>query len=125
MKLPALAFFLALGMAVAQVNTNQGGEPEAAKPILNLAGICAVVNKTDGKVVITQILPGGAAEKAGLLEKDVILEVDGVLLDGMDLQTAVGLMRGAPGTLVTLTIARDWLPTPQAFVVTREVIRLR
>jgi len=95
--------------------------------VSNLAGICAVVRKekeTD-KILIVQVLPEGPSEKAGLLPNDYITKIDDKQVDGMDLQSVVGMLRGDPGTTVKVTITRATLSNPVDFTVTREPVRLK
>jgi carboxyl-terminal processing protease len=47
------------------------------------------------------------AFKAGLLSKDIILQIDGKSTKGMDTNQAVSLIRGEAGTKVTLIIERN------------------
>ncbi len=44
---------------------------------------------------------------AGLLAKDIITKIDGKSTKGMDVNEAVGLIRGQPGTSVKLTVLRN------------------
>jgi carboxyl-terminal processing protease len=62
--------------------------------------------KTKDLVVVAPIEDTPAA-KAGLQSKDVIIKIDGRSTEGMDLNTAVNLIRGQAGTQVTLTISRE------------------
>lgn len=61
---------------------------------------------TDEIVVISPIEDTPAFE-AGILAQDVIIEIDGQSTVGMDVNDAVKLIRGKPGTDVILTIRRD------------------
>lgn len=72
-----------------------------------ITGIGASVEKIDDFLVIVAPLPGSPAEKAGLKPRDIILMADGVDLKGMDLDEAVGKVRGVKGTTVKLRIRRD------------------
>jgi len=56
--------------------------------------------------MITEVLPGTPASKAGLLSGDVIREVDGKLIEDMR-QLRLMISQKAPGTKVTLTILRS------------------
>ena len=47
------------------------------------------------------------AFKAGILAKDIILEIDGTHATGMDTNAAVSLIRGQPGSKERLTILRN------------------
>ena len=62
--------------------------------------------ETDELVVISPIEDTPAFE-AGILAKDVIVKIDGQSTEGMDVNDAVKLIRGKPGTEVTLTITRN------------------
>lgn len=58
-------------------------------------------------LVIIDVLDGSPAQKAGLQPGDVMVEVDGTSLAGLDAQDAIPLIRGEEGTRVTLTYLRN------------------
>ncbi len=62
--------------------------------------------ETDRLMVIAPIEDTPAFE-AGILAKDIITKIDGKSTEGMDVNEAVKLIRGKPGTTVTLTIERQ------------------
>ena len=62
--------------------------------------------ETDRLMVIAPIEDTPAFE-AGILAKDIITKIDGVDTEGMEVNDAVKLIRGKPGSSVTLTIERD------------------
>ena len=80
---------------------------------LSLEGIGAVLNNDNGFTVIVELIPGGGAERSGLLKpKDKIIAVTqegGKPIDviDMDLRDIIKMIRGKKGTLVTLTILRQ------------------
>ncbi len=56
--------------------------------------------------VVTQVLPGSAADKAGLLSGDIIISIDGKEVnDGGALRNAVGMLRA--GSTINLKVIRD------------------
>lgn len=82
--------------AFALENTDYLGEFE---------GIGAEVSlRRDGKLVIVSPIPGSPAEAAGLRPGDIVLEVNGVSLEGLSLLEAVAKVRGPRGTIVRLLV---------------------
>jgi len=70
-------------------------------------GIGATVRMNDeGYVVIVQPFEEHPAAEAGLLSGDIILEVDGTPIQGMNLYEAISLIRGPAGTEVQLLVHR-------------------
>jgi carboxyl-terminal processing protease len=58
------------------------------------------------ELAIIEAFPGSPAEAAGIAAGDVIVAVNGTLLDGKSIDDAGALIKGAKGTPVTLTIER-------------------
>jgi carboxyl-terminal processing protease len=88
----------------------------------------------DPKMKVLQVgnvIIDGPAEKAGVLSEDVITAVDGknvhdlILGKTDDAQTKIisGLLRGEPGTKVSLTVQRGSQVLPSPLVVTRAIIQ--
>lgn len=80
---------------------------------LSLEGIGAVLRSDNGFTVVEELMPGGVAERSGLLKpKDKIIAVaqeneKPVNVTDMDLHDIVKMIRGKKGTQVTLTILRQ------------------
>lgn len=86
-------------------------------------GIGAFVSTNDaGDIIIVSPIDDTPASRAGLQADDVILEVDGESIAGMDLTEAVELIKGPVGTEVTLTILRAGEEEPREITLTRERI---
>ncbi len=84
---------------------------------LHFSGIGVFSQDLGGKVRVVAVVAGGPADKAGVHAFDVIQAVDGTpLLHGAD---APHLIRGPPGTQVTLTIARPGETAPRRITITR------
>jgi carboxyl-terminal processing protease len=81
---------------------------------------CDVISDTCS-LVITHVVRNSPAEKAGILDNDVIDAVDGASTQGMKVDDIAGLLRGPKGTNVTITI--DRAGTTQDITVTRDVIQ--
>ncbi len=77
---------------------------EARYPVIG-AEVQTGDETTDG-AEITRVVPGGPAEKAGLLDGDLVVSIDGVLVtDGVSLIVAIRTRQ--PGQTVELTVRRD------------------
>jgi carboxyl-terminal processing protease len=70
-------------------------------------GVVVSVDKEDNLIEIIAPYEGSPGEKAGLLPRDKIVRVNGYNVTGDILQEAIRMIRGVPGTTVTLTIFRD------------------
>jgi carboxyl-terminal processing protease len=90
-----------------------------------LSGIGAriVLDKITKMLTVVETFPDSPASKAGLKTGDRILEVNGVSVRGMDADRTVSLVRGKPGTLVTLKIAREGTKAID-IALTRQVVRV-
>ncbi len=88
-------------------------------------GIGAFVGQNrDGQLIIQTPMRGQPAEKAGVLAGDIVIEVDGVNIEGMSTEDAVLLIRGPKGTTVTLTIIREGLSQPMKIDVVRDRVEI-
>ena len=85
-------------------------------------GIGAEIQEQDGYIAVVSPIKNSPAEKAGVLPKDKITEVDGESIQGMSSSEAVLLIRGEQGTPVTLTIQRAGIEEPLQVKIVRDVI---
>jgi carboxyl-terminal processing protease len=86
-------------------------------------GIGAVVGYNDKKeIVIVSPLKGGPAEKAGIMSRDVILEVDDNSMSGKTLEEAVSAIKGPKGTTVKIKVSRS--SGIKTFTIVRELINV-
>jgi S1-C subfamily serine protease len=70
------------------------------------------VSETDGQQVVAGVAPGGPADRAGVLQGDVVLEVDGERSEGLaDLFRRIWHL-GPAGTEIPLLIGREEGATP-------------
>src|SRR5690606_38567306 len=96
---------------------------------LSLEGIGALLRSEAGVTSIQSLVPGGAAQKTGLLKVDdkivAVAQSSGPPVDviDMDLRDVVKLIRGPGGTEVRLTVRRDGKEFVAAIV--REKIQLK
>ena len=87
-----------------------------------LEGIGSEIGIKKGQLVVVSPLPNSPAEKAGLRPGDKIMAVNGTSTYGMDINTAVHIIRGKPNTVVTLTIMRNGADKTQDIKITRAKI---
>ena len=97
---------------MSEIHGHLGGE---------IVGIGVEIHFDDdtGMAIVRGVLPGGAAEKAGLEAGDAILKVDGKAFRGKQVRDIVYAIRGKEGEPVTLSLLRE------ANVVTKTLKRTR
>jgi carboxyl-terminal processing protease len=78
----------------------------------------------DCLLVISEALDGSPARLAGLVAGDLVIEADGVPLDGLTVDTARDRIRGPKGSVLRLTIIRAG-GAPFVVTITRDVIQSR
>lgn len=86
-------------------------------------GIGFRVGSKDGKIMVISPIENTPASRAGIRAGDIILKIDTVNTSDMNLDDAVSLMRGDPGTPVSLKI--DRFGTMIDFNFKREMIKIK
>ena len=87
-------------------------------------GLGIEVGMEDGFVKVISPIDDTPAQRAGILTGDLIVRLDETPVKGLTLNDAVKLMRGKPGTKITLTIVREGEEKPLKFEVVRAVIKV-
>lgn len=80
--------------------------------------------KDPSRIFVVDALEGYAWD-AGVRTGDHITKVDGVSVDGKDLQEITGMLRGVPGTKVTVTYERDGVQGSSEAVLSRKSVRIK
>jgi carboxyl-terminal processing protease len=88
-------------------------------------GLGIEVTMESGFVKVVSPIEDTPAAQAGLKPGDLIVRLDDKAVKGMTLAEAVKLMRGKPGTDITLTVVREGEGKPLKITVTRAVIRIQ
>ncbi|NLG76792.1 MAG: PDZ domain-containing protein, partial [Xanthomonadaceae bacterium] len=74
------------------------------------SGVGIEVTLDKGVVRVVTPIEGTPAERAGVKAGDTIVSIDGVVVDPQDLDDTIDRMRGAAGTKVSITVAREGEP---------------
>jgi carboxyl-terminal processing protease len=90
----------------------------------NFAGLGIVISIRDGVLTIISPMDGTPADKAGLEAGDQIIKIDDQSTVNMSLNDAVDLLRGDPGTTVTVHIMRRGWDEPKPFVIARAIVKV-
>lgn len=86
-------------------------------------GLGIEVSMEDGFVKVIAPIDDTPASRAGIKSGDFIVKLDGKTIKGMTLDEAVKIMRGEPGSEITLTIAREGEDKPLELVLERAIIK--
>ena len=105
-------------------------EPEDYKQLRQgttgeFGGLGIEVGMEDGFVKVISPIDDTPASRAGVEAGDLVIRLDDTPVKGMTLAQAVKLMRGKPGTDITLTVVRKGRDGPFKIVITRDVIKVR
>jgi len=105
-------------------------DPEAFKEMRvgtegEFGGLGIEVTMEDGFVKVVSPIEDTPAARAGLKTGDLIIRLDSKAVKGMSLNEAVKMMRGKPGSDITLTVVREGQPKPLTFTLTRAVIKIQ
>ncbi|MCP5149351.1 MAG: S41 family peptidase [Ectothiorhodospiraceae bacterium] len=87
-------------------------------------GLGIEVNMEDGFVKVIAPIDDTPAQRAGVQAGDLVIRLDDTPVKGMTLPDAVKVMRGKPGTSITLTVVREGRDRPFPITITRDVIRV-
>lgn len=88
-------------------------------------GLGMEVGMEDGFIRVIAPIDGTPAEAAGIQPEDLIIRIDGASVKGLGLEESLNLLRGEPGTEVTLTVLRGNDDRPFEVVIERAIIEVR
>ncbi|HIL93635.1 MAG TPA: S41 family peptidase [Cycloclasticus sp.] len=87
-------------------------------------GLGIEVGMEDGFVKVIAPIDDTPAFQSGVEAGDLVIRLNEKSVKGMTLSDAVKIMRGKPGTDITLTIIRDGEPKPLKISITRAIIKV-
>ena len=88
-------------------------------------GLGIEVQMEDGVIKVVSPIDGSPASKAGVLPNDMIIQLDGVQVQGMTLDEAVKKMRGPVGSKIKVTIQRQGADSPIDLTLIRDTIAMQ
>jgi carboxyl-terminal processing protease len=88
-----------------------------------VVGIGALIGERAGRAVILSVIKDGPAERAGVRAGDVLLEVDGAAMEGLDPPGIAARVRGRAGTTVVIVVERPSSAEELEFSIVREEIQ--
>jgi carboxyl-terminal processing protease len=91
----------------------------------NFGGLGIHVGMRDGALTVIAPIEGTPADKAGIESGDIILKIDDKSTIGMNIDEAVDLMRGEPGSPIRITIVRKNMEKPFEVTLVRAVINIQ
>ncbi|MDR2400962.1 MAG: S41 family peptidase [Deferribacteraceae bacterium] len=88
-------------------------------------GLGMTIGMRDNSVTVIAPIDDTPAYNAGIKAGDIIYKIDQTLTNGMNTDEAVKLMRGKPGTKITLTVLRRGENEPLVFNLVRDIIKVK
>lgn len=88
-------------------------------------GLGIEVQMQHGFVRVVAPIDDTPAFRAGIKAGDLVMRIDETAVKGLTLLDAVKLMRGEPGTKVTLTVLREGVEQPFKVDIIRDIIKVR
>ncbi|MFA6032322.1 MAG: S41 family peptidase, partial [Myxococcota bacterium] len=87
-------------------------------------GLGIQIQARDGFITVVAPIKDHPAWRAGIKRLDKIVRIDDESTASMTIDEAVNLLRGAPGTRVTIWVIRDGQPEPKKYQLLREIIKI-
>jgi|AntRauTorckE6833_2_1112554.scaffolds.fasta_scaffold04699_3 carboxyl-terminal processing protease len=103
-------------------------EPEAFKELREstqgeFGGLGIEIGIEDGYIRVISPIDDTPASRAGIQPLDLIIRINGTSTRELSIDRAIEMMRGEPGTDITLTILRETSGQPFEVKLTRDLIR--
>ncbi|HSR15499.1 MAG TPA: S41 family peptidase [Gemmatimonadales bacterium] len=90
----------------------------------DLGGLGMLLSTRDGRVEVIGVLPGSPAARVGLRPGDVLVEVDGLVLDPARRDLLMEALEGPPGGIVGVRVRRPGITPSATFELARERSRV-
>jgi carboxyl-terminal processing protease len=86
--------------------------------------IGATVSKRFGYADVVSVLPGSAAEKAGIESTDIFESIEGQSTRDMSLLEIRSALSGTPGSVVNVSVVRARRAEPQKMTISRDIVSI-
>lgn len=106
--------------------------PDSYKEIVrstsgSFGGIGVVIDNTrqskEKYLTIIDVIPGGPADKQGIIPLDKFVEIDGHTIEGMSTEEATAKLKGTIDTTVEVKLLREKHPDLITVTITRDIIK--
>jgi carboxyl-terminal processing protease len=87
-------------------------------------GVGLMVGLKDGQITVIAPMDDTPGSRAGILSGDRIIKVEGKSVEKTDLGDVVKMLRGEPGSTVSMTIRRPANGMVKTFILTRAIIQM-
>jgi carboxyl-terminal processing protease len=77
------------------------------------------ISKRYGYAIVVSVVPGSAADKAGLVDGDVLESIEGQDTKDISLPMIERMLEGSPGSTLTVGVVRPSKPEPDKITMTR------
>jgi carboxyl-terminal processing protease len=91
----------------------------------SFGGLGIEIGVKDGLLTVIAPIEDTPAARAGLQAGDKIVRIEKESTKNMTVMDAVKLLRGEPGTKVTITVVRESVPEPKTYTITRDIIKIK
>lgn len=88
-------------------------------------GVGLTMGVRDNRITVISPLEGASGFRQGVRAGDVVSHIDGRPTSDMSLSDVRNLLRGEPGTTVSIAVEREGAPEPISFELMREQVRVR
>lgn len=88
------------------------------------SGLGATSEEVDGKVTVVEIFENGAAMKGGMRVGDIISSVNGKSIEDKSNSEVISIMRGAPGSEISVGVKREGTPKEVVLTLHRSEINI-
>ncbi len=87
-------------------------------------GLGIEIDMEDGLINVIAPMDDTPASRAGIESGDLIIQLDGSPVKGMNIDEAISVMRGEPGSEITLSVIKAGASAPTDITLKREVIKV-